>query len=106
MSTPSAMLRPVLWTSAAIYLVCTVVVVAATWLVSDILPGNGQAMARGVAIPVVLVWLSVATILGALAAGMRQQPARGLSSVRAAFELRWAPVGSRAHAARVGLLRN
>jgi hypothetical protein len=101
MSTPSPMLRPVLWTSAAIYLVCSVAVVAATWLGSDILPGNGQAMARGVAIPVVLVWLSVATILGALAAGMRQQP----SPVRTAPDIPWAHTRPITQAAPLSLVR-
>lgn len=101
MSTPSPLVRLVLCTVAAIYLACSVLVVAGIRLASDILPGSMQMVAHGVAIPVMLVWLSTGILLGALGASRRQQP----SPVRTAPDIPWAHTRSITQAAPLSLVR-
>lgn len=102
MSTPSPLVRLALCTVAAIYLGCSVLLVAGMRLAGDILPGNMQAMAQGVAIPVTLVWLSTGILLGALGAGRRQQP----SPVRTTPDIPWAHTRPITQAAPLSLVRH
>lgn len=63
MSHSAQSVRPASWALATLYVGGSVLLGSGLWLTASVLPGTAQALAYAVAVPLVLLWLSIAGVL-------------------------------------------